>query len=52
MNGPASITVTPVLVADLLAEGERMPSFVFFSDPDGNTWSLQQLPEVRNPPLP
>jgi hypothetical protein len=19
-------------------------SFVFFSDPDGNTWSLQQLP--------
>ena len=27
-------------------------SFVFFSDPDGNTWSLQQLPEVRNSPLP
>src|SRR6476661_6558913 len=27
-------------------------SFVFFSDPDGNTWSLQQLPEVRNPPSP
>src|SRR2546427_5906743 len=27
-------------------------SFVFFSDPDGNTWSLQQLPEVRNPPRP
>jgi len=27
-------------------------SFVFFSDPDGNTWSLQQLPEVRIPPLP
>ena len=27
-------------------------SFVFFSDPDGNTWSLQQLPEVHNPPLP
>ena len=27
-------------------------SFVFFSDPDGNTWSLQQLPEVRNPQLP
>jgi catechol 2,3-dioxygenase-like lactoylglutathione lyase family enzyme len=26
-------------------------SFVFFSDPDGNTWSLQQLPEVRNPAL-
>jgi len=27
-------------------------SFVFFSDPDGNTWSLQQLPEARNPQLP
>jgi catechol 2,3-dioxygenase-like lactoylglutathione lyase family enzyme len=27
-------------------------SVVFFSDPDGNTWSLQQLPEVRNSPLP
>jgi catechol 2,3-dioxygenase-like lactoylglutathione lyase family enzyme len=27
-------------------------SFVFFSDPDGNTWSLQQLPEVRNPQFP
>ena len=27
-------------------------SFVFFSDPDGNTWSLQQLPKVRNSPLP
>jgi catechol 2,3-dioxygenase-like lactoylglutathione lyase family enzyme len=22
-------------------------SFVYFSDPDGNTWSLQQLPEWR-----
>src|SRR4026209_2776735 len=28
MNAPASITVTPVLVADLLAEGERMPVYV------------------------
>jgi len=27
-------------------------SFVFFSDPDGNTWSLQQLPEVRSPSFP
>ena len=25
MNAPASITITPVRVADLLAEGERMP---------------------------
>jgi N-acyl homoserine lactone hydrolase len=28
MNSPASITITPVLVADLLAEGERMPVYV------------------------
>src|SRR4029453_4395183 len=25
MNAPASITITPIRVADLLAEGERMP---------------------------
>ena len=25
MNAPASTTITPVRVADLLAEGERMP---------------------------
>ena len=25
MNGAAAITITPVLVADLLAEGERLP---------------------------
>ena len=23
--------------------------FVYFSDPDGNTWSLQQLPPRGNP---
>ena len=28
MNAPASITITPVRVADLLAEGERMPIYV------------------------
>ena len=28
MNAPASITVTPVLVADLHVEGERMPVYV------------------------
>ncbi len=28
MNAPASITVTPVFVADLLAVGERMPVYV------------------------
>jgi glyoxylase-like metal-dependent hydrolase (beta-lactamase superfamily II) len=28
VNAPASITITPVRVADLLAEGERMPVYV------------------------
>jgi N-acyl homoserine lactone hydrolase len=32
MNVPASITVTPVFVADLLAEGERMPVYVHVID--------------------
>ena len=32
MNAPASITVTPILVADLLAEGERMPVYVHVID--------------------
>ena len=32
MNAPASITVTPVHVADLLAEGERMPVYVHVID--------------------
>ena len=36
MNAPASITVTPVFVADLLAEGERMPVYIHVIDhPDG-----------------
>jgi N-acyl homoserine lactone hydrolase len=36
MNAPALITVTPVRVADLLAEGERMPVSVHVIDhPDG-----------------
>ena len=29
MNAPASISITPVRVADLLAEGERMPVYVY-----------------------
>ena len=34
--GPASVTITPVRVADLLAEGERMPVNVHVIDhPDG-----------------
>ena len=32
MNAPASTTVTPVRVADLLAEGERMPVYVHVID--------------------
>ena len=32
MNAPASITVTPVLVADLVAEGEPMPLYVHVID--------------------
>ena len=36
MNTPATITVTPVLVADLGVEGERMPVYVHVIDhPDG-----------------
>jgi N-acyl homoserine lactone hydrolase len=36
MNAPAPITIAPVLVADLLAEGERMPVYVHVIDhPDG-----------------
>jgi hypothetical protein len=31
MNAPASVTITPVRVADLLAEGERMPVNVHLS---------------------
>ncbi len=32
MNAPALITITPVCVADLLAEGERMPMYVHVVD--------------------
>jgi N-acyl homoserine lactone hydrolase len=32
MTAPATITITPVLVADLLAEGERMPVYVHVID--------------------
>src|SRR3954453_9200767 len=32
LNAPASITITPVLVADLLAEDERMPVYVHVID--------------------
>ena len=32
MNVPASIAVTPVFVADLLVEGDRMPIYVHVID--------------------
>jgi N-acyl homoserine lactone hydrolase len=36
MSAPASTTVTPILVADLFVEGERMPVYVHLIDhPDG-----------------
>ena len=36
MSTPASITITPVLVAELLVEGERMPVYVHIIDhPEG-----------------
>ncbi len=32
MNGPTSITITPILVADLQVEGDRMPVYVHLID--------------------
>jgi len=32
MNAPASVTITPVFVADLSVEGERMPVYVHVID--------------------
>src|SRR3954453_18495777 len=32
MNAPASITITPIFVADLSVEGERMPVYVHVID--------------------
>lgn len=32
MNAPSSMTITPIFVADLLAEGERMPVYVHVID--------------------
>ena len=41
MNAAASIPIKPILVADLLAEGERMPVYVHVID----------HPDVRNAPV-
>jgi N-acyl homoserine lactone hydrolase len=35
MNAPASIAITPVFVADLLVEGERMPVYMHVIDHPG-----------------
>ena len=57
---PGSIKGLPMVVADiqearddLIQHGAEVSdievhpwgSFIFFSDPDGNTWALQQLPD-------
>ena len=59
---PGSQIGVQMVVADVAAAREQLisrgvqaseidvqpwGSFVFFSDPDGNTWSLQQLPPGR-----
>jgi N-acyl homoserine lactone hydrolase len=48
MNGPGSISVTPVFVADLLAEDERMPVYVHVIDhPDGRVLVDTGLTELH-----
>ena len=48
MNNLASITITPVLVADLLAEGERMPVYVHVIDhPDARVLVDTGLTELH-----
>ena len=48
MNAPASITITPVRVADLLAEGERMPVYVHVIDhPDARVLVDTGMPQGR-----
>jgi N-acyl homoserine lactone hydrolase len=48
MNTPGPITVTPVFVADLLAEGERLPVYVHVIDhPDGRVLVDTGLTELH-----
>jgi N-acyl homoserine lactone hydrolase len=48
MNAPASPTITPVLVADLLAENERLPVYVHVIDhPDGRVLVDTGLTELH-----
>ena len=51
MAAPSSITVTPVFVADLFVEGERMPIYVHVIDhPEAGPADL--LPIVSGPDFP
>jgi len=48
VNAPASTTITPILVADLLAEGERLPVYVHVIDhPDGRVLVDTGLTDVH-----
>src|SRR5437764_12262495 len=48
MNAPSSITITPVFVADLLADGERMPVYVHVIDhPDARVLVDTGMTELR-----
>lgn len=48
VKGSAAVTVTPVLVADLLAEGERLPVYVHVIDhPDGRVLVDTGLTELH-----
>src|SRR6059058_4787590 len=48
MNAPASITITPVRVADLLADGQRMPVYVHVIDhPDARVLVDTGMTELR-----
>ena len=48
MNAPASITITPVFVADLSVEGERMPVYVHVIDhPDARVLVATGITELH-----
>src|SRR5918996_2360081 len=50
MTPPASITITPVRVADLLAEGERIPVYVHVIDhPDARVLVDTGITELHHP---
>jgi N-acyl homoserine lactone hydrolase len=48
MNAPRSLTITPVQVADLHAEGNLMPVYVHVIDhPDGRVWVDTGMTDVH-----